>query len=411
MRGTPRPLGAPRAGHVAVDARALHASGIGRYLREILAQWLTEPPFATLTLLGRPDVLREFLAGHPSSLTTRVVAHVGAAYSVAAQLAWLRTGAPAAAGADVVFFPHWDAPVIRFPGRGVVTVHDLTPFRPGLGFGLVRRTVAKPVLRRVARAATRVITVSHATASEVAAEFPEVTGKLCVVPNGVGARFSRPAPQAPPPCDGPYLLWVGNLKPHKNPYAALDVLARLRADGRTSLRLVVVGVRFPGVNLRALARVRGVAEAVIELGEVNDARLHTLYNGCAALLFPSRAEGFGLPVVEAMAAGAPVVAASTPAVVEAVGGAAPVFAPDDVAGMASAVAALLDEPAHRAELVARGRARARALSWRDAARATAAVLAEVGGCALREGAAPNDVPPAPPVAAPPKAALPLAAPG
>jgi glycosyltransferase involved in cell wall biosynthesis len=128
-----------------------------------------------------------------------------------------------------------------------------------------------------------------------------------------------------------------------------------------------------------MARDAGVADAVVSLGEAGDATLQAAYAGCAAFLFPSRHEGFGLPLLEAMLAGAPVVASSTPAVAEVVGDAAPTFDPDDLAGMTAATRVVLELPAARAEAVARGRQRARAFTWERAARETGRVLQDAAG--------------------------------
>jgi glycosyltransferase involved in cell wall biosynthesis len=368
-------------GALVIDARALHASGIGRYLRELLACWLDEPPFEQLVLLGDVgalDAWREAV-GAPRD-RVHVVPHGGGFYSPAAQGSWLRARQlPAVRHARAAFFPHWDAPLVAMPRRAVVTVHDLIPFRVPEAFAAYRRALAAPALRRVLRTAARVLCVSEATARDVRAWYPRVAERLRVVRNGVSARFAAAPPAARlAPCPGPYLLCVGNQKAHKNLASAMAVLARLRARGHPELRMVVVGRRFDaaGAASRA-AHAAGVGDALTLLGSIDDDALHACYAHSAALLFPSRYEGFGLPVLEAMAAGTPVVASSTPAVAEAAGDAASLHAPDDVEGMAAAVAALLDDPVLRCRAVARGRARAAQFRWRDAARHTACELQRV----------------------------------
>ena len=370
---------------VAVDARMLHATGIGRYLRELLASWRRAGTFAEVVLLGDPGELAAFIASDPSATPTRVVPHAGRPYSAAVQRSWLGAPRRAAAACDVSFFPHWDAPLVAPRAGCVVTLPDLTPRCAASPAGRLRRAVGRAALGRVVAGADAVVCVSRAAASEVLAGHPSLRGRLRVVPNGVSRAFGD-APAGPAPVDGPYLLWVGMLKPHKNPAAALDVLARVRAAGRTDVRLAVVGRAYPELDFVALAEARGLAGAVVALGEVGDAALRSLYAHCAALVFPSRAEGFGLPVLEAMAAGAPVVASDIPPVVEVAGGAAALFAPDDSAGMAAAVLTLLGDGAARAAAVARGRARAATFSWDAAAAATADVLAEAARGVARPAA-------------------------
>ena len=364
------------SGALVVDARALHASGIGRYLRELLGCWLREPPFSRLVLLGEPPELPAWLEAQPvdAGLVT-VVAHRGGFYTPAAQRSWLRVRRDGAvAHAAATFFPHWDAPLVAMPRRSLVTVHDLIPFRVPDAFPASRRIVAAPALRRVLRTARRVICVSEASARDVRQWYPPAATRLSVILNGVSERFADGEPGAAP-LAGRYLLCVGNQKPHKNLAAAVGVLARLRSTGYQDLRLLVVGRRFDDRgDVLSAARAAGVAEAVVAVDAADDGALHAAYAHCAALLFPSRYEGFGLPVLEAMTAGAPVVASTARAVVEVAGDAAALHPPDDVAGMAASVAALLDDAEHRARVIARGRARAAAYRWTDAARATAREL-------------------------------------
>lgn len=369
----------PVPGALVIDARALHASGIGRYLRELLTHWLAEPPFSRLVLLGDAAALHGALDLHHAAVPVAIVPHAGAFYGVGSQRSWLRARRDARVRqARAAFFPHWDAPLLGMPGRSVVTVHDLTHFRVPEAFSRSKRLVAAGVLRRVVARASRLVCVSASTARDVVADYPHAAVRVRTVHNGVAERFRGPAPA--PPLAGPYLLAVGNQKPHKNLAAAVGVLARLRAAGHHELRLVVAGREFAAADaVLVAARAAGIAEHVVSLGEVDDATLHGAYGGCAALVYPSRYEGFGLPVLEAMAAGAPVVASSAPAVAEVVGDAAPTFAPDDVAGMAAAVEALLRDPGARGDAVARGRSRAREFAWHRTARETTRVLHEAAG--------------------------------
>ena len=365
-------------GTLAVDARAVHSSGIGRYLRELLDAWLQDPPFERLVLLGDPDALAPW-SGAPGTPRVEVVPHRGGLYAAAAQRSWLTIRRdPRVREARASFFPHWDAPLLALPRRSTVVVHDLTHLRVRDAFPATKRVAAAVVLRRVIARAARVVCVSRATADDVAEEFPGARARLRVVHNGVTTRFAGRA--GAPPIDAPYLLAVGNQKPHKNLAAAVGVLAALRAAGAPDMRLLVAGREFAAEDgVRALARAAGVADAVTALGEVEDDVLHAAYAGCAAFLFPSRHEGFGLPLLEAMLAGAPVVASSTPAVAEVVGDAAPTFAPDDVEGMTAAVRALLDDPVLRARAIARGRVRARDFTWERTARETGRVLHQAAG--------------------------------
>lgn len=360
-------------GALAVDARGLHASGIGRYLRELLAQWLVEPPFETLRLLGERAAIRAFLAERRPVPAIEVVSFGGDFYSARSQLDWLRGARRSVVDARATFFPHWDVPLVAFPAHAVMTVHDLIPFRVPETTSAVRRALGGIALRRGLGAAARVLCVSNAAAADLLASYPAAGGKIAVVRNGATRLPSAVRRPLPGGVTSPFALVVGNRKPHKNVGVAIEAVARARALGHTSLTLVIVGRRFDD---RAIPRATGSSERpfVVELGEVDDGVLAALYAGADALLFPSRYEGFGLPVLEAMAAGTPVVASAIPAVVEVAGDAVSLVPPNDAAAMAEALIALLRSPELRRTMSARGARRAREFSWRRAARETARVL-------------------------------------
>lgn len=364
---------------VLVDARGLYLSGIGRYLREILAALLTEPRFSRITLLGEPAPLHAFLAPYGDAERLRVLSFPPGFYRPAAQLAWLRLRASGATHADVAFFPHYDVPLLGCPRCSVVTVHDLIHFKVPQAFAGWRRAAAAPLLRRAVHGAARVITVSEATRRDLIERFPMVADRIEVVHNGVARAFRSLAPGETAACrslvpPGRYLLCVGNRKPHKNLAAAVEVLALLRRD-MPDLQLVIAGRSDPGwVQVMQRAEALGVRDALHERDEVGDDELRCLYARCTALLFPSFYEGFGLPPLEAMACGAPVVASDRASIPEVVGDAGLLADPEDYGAMAGAVLRLEREPEMRRELVRRGRERAASFTWERAARRTADLL-------------------------------------
>jgi glycosyltransferase involved in cell wall biosynthesis len=253
----------------------------------------------------------------------------------------------------LVHFQH--ALPLRCPCPGIVTVHDLSFERePGL-MGLRDRLVFKAVVPRSVRRAVRVVTVSERTKRDLIELYGTPEEKIVVVPNGVDPAF-RPAARNGP---GGYALLVGAVQARKNPLAAAAAAAS------AGLPLVAVGPAKEPALARELAR-RG---ATLK-GYVSKEELADLYRGAACLVFPSRYEGFGLPVLEAMASGTPVVAADDPAVRE-VAGEAAVFTPPD--GLAEGIELALRE---RERLVAAGLERSRLFSWEATARRTLEVYRE-----------------------------------
>jgi glycosyltransferase involved in cell wall biosynthesis len=242
-----------------------------------------------------------------------------------------------------------------------------------------KRGLASVILSRAVAGAARVVVTSRCTEGELLARHPGVAPRLERIPLGVG-----PAPSGEVSAESaerarklqPFVLCVGNRKPHKNLPAAVRALAKLRTDGFPILRLVIAGAG-PSHEFRQAAADESVVEAVVDVGAVSDDLLHALYGAAEALFFPSLFEGFGLPVLEAMAAGTPVVASNRASVPEVVGSAGEVADPDDVDAFAAAARRVIGDPAHRAELVRRGRERAAELSWERCVSATADLLCDV----------------------------------
>jgi len=379
---------------VLVDARALGKSGIGRYLREILVPLLADERFGALTLLGEPAGLHAFVEQHTAGAAdsadrVRVRAYPGGFYSPRTQLAWATQLARGGARADVCFFPHYDAPFFRLPAASVVAVQDLTHFRVPAAFPAWKRAAAGVLFDAVVRGAARLLVSSASTCADLVQRVPSAGDRVDIIPLGVSTDFRPCAAVGCESCAearaiGPYLLCVGNRKPHKNLGAAVEALAQLLPDW-AALRLVVAGHRFEQRDeVDARAHALGVSHAVIERDGVDDDRLRCLYTHAEALIFPSLYEGFGLPVLEAMACGVPVIASNRASLPEVVGTAGLLIDPDDPDGISAAVRRLRSEPGLRSTLVQRGLARAAGFRWGRTAARTCDVLYRVA--TLQNGA-------------------------
>jgi glycosyltransferase involved in cell wall biosynthesis len=247
----------------------------------------------------------------------------------------------------------------------VVTVHDVAALRyPELH--PARHVFKQQVLLAALDRASVIVTVSHATADDLAHLGIE-DERLVVAPLGVTLL---PKPELPAPDENigrGYLLAVGETSPRKRYSVLLRALARLGGD----VRLVIAGPPARDeIRLQSLVAALGVSPRVTRLGLVSDAALAGLYSGALALCFPSVAEGFGLPVLEAMAAGLPVLASDIPATRELAGNAALYVSGDEEQAWADAIESVISDAPLRARLAEAGRQRAAEFTWQRTATAT-----------------------------------------
>lgn len=248
--------------------------------------------------------------------------------------------------------------------RQIVTLHDAAIFSHPQNFSRSYGAFHRTLRPRLAARARLICTVSEFSRRALAEAMGVDAGKFAVVPNG-SDHLLRLAPAQDALSrrgldTGKYVLFVGNRAPHKNFKTAVEAFISL---GRPDLLLVTVGI---GRAVVFGADICDDGPRIRHLADVSDAELRALYEHAALLLFPSRYEGFGIPPLEAMSLGCPVVASSAAAVPEVVGDAALVIDADDVQGMRQCMNAILENPALRAELVRKGRDRAALFTWAEA---------------------------------------------
>ena len=283
----------------------------------------------------------------------------GRAHTVYRDVVWYPVVLPRLAGrgrVDVLHCPTFRGPLTPLACPLVVTVHDLAVLRHPETFNQWTRHYSRLCVSRVVRAARIVIAVSEHTKQELVELLATPAEKIRVVPNGVSDVFSPDGPAEV----GDYVLAVGTLEPRKN-------LARLAdATRRLGLELRIAGNTGWG-------DVRLGSDGVRLLGRVSDAELARLYRGARCLAYPSLEEGFGIPIVEAMASGTPVVTSRGGATEEVAGEAAVLVDPLDPTSIAGGIEVAQER---RDELARAGLERARAFDWAETARRTADVYRE-----------------------------------
>jgi glycosyltransferase involved in cell wall biosynthesis len=287
----------------------------------------------------------------------------------------------------------------------VLSIHDVSYARHPEWYPYRRDPLRRWFYRQSARRAALILTISEFSKREIVAAYDIPPDRIIVTPLGVSEMFHPAQPVQPAQTTEraagapPFLLHVGDLHARRNLGIVVKALARLRGQGSSLtsgwahnpkvagsnpapatvvsggggavVRLVLAGVdRGVADALLDEAVKLGVREAIDIRGRVSDEELVTLYQRCAALVYPSRYEGFGFPLAEAMACGAPVIASNASAIPEVTGSAAVLLDPDDEQGFADAIARVLSDAEHVASLRARGLARAAQLTWAETAART-----------------------------------------
>jgi glycosyltransferase involved in cell wall biosynthesis len=361
---------------IAIDVRKWRDYGIGTYVRNLvrhLAQFDRETTYFLFCERGDEHVLRDlaenFVPVVDDSRGYGLREHVS--------LPWRARRL----GVDLFHAPHYVLPLLT-RGPAVVTIHDCIhllfpeylPNRLALHY-------ARALMGHALRRSARVFTVSEASRRDILRFYPRTPPEhVVVVPNAVDAALLV-EPDDAQRARVRERYQVGNVKPHKNLDRLVRAFARLRRrPGLDDVKLLLIGQdenRYAG--LRRTVEELGVRHDVRFFGFVPDATLATLYRLASVFAFPSLYEGFGLPPLEAMACGTPVLTSRASSLPEVVGDAAVLVDPQSVDEIADGLARVLESETLRAELTARGRARARHFSWERSARAIHAGYMQVLG--------------------------------
>jgi glycosyltransferase involved in cell wall biosynthesis len=297
------------------------------------------------------------------------------------RVAWEQTGLPLQARRAGVALLHgmaFSVPLLS-PCPSVVTLFDMSFALFPAYHPRGRRTYLSLMTRLSTRQAEKVIAISESTRHDICRVLRVPEEKVVVIPLGVGDRY-RPLSEAEREAFrarkgiGPYIFFQGTIEPRKNLLRLVRAYARLRQDGKLPHRLVLGGP--PGWGSQALgAEIErlGLADDVTLLGYVPQEEAPQWYAAAELFVYPSLYEGFGLPPLEAMACGTPVIVAASSSLPEVVGDAGLLVSPLNVDAMANAMGEVLGDAERRRSMSERGLERARSYTWTEAARATAAL--------------------------------------
>jgi glycosyltransferase involved in cell wall biosynthesis len=289
-----------------------------------------------------------------------------------------------------LFVPAHVVPLLH-PAHSIVTIHDLGYLAFPETHTFARRLELHLTTRWSTRAARQLIAISQATRNDLITHYSVAPEKIAVVYHGLGAQFhpitsaaTINAVHARYGIRAPYFLYIGTVQPRKNLARLIDAFAQALRAGMTvphpggasgPPHLLLAGKKgWMTAAIEQRAAAAGVAGQVHFTGYVDDADLPALLSGALAFVFPSRYEGFGMPVLEAMACGTPVLTSSSSSLPEIAGDAALLVDPHDTDAIASGLTRLATEPALREQLRMRGLARAAQFTWERCAAATLRVL-------------------------------------
>lgn len=347
------------------DARMARHGGIGTYIRQLLGALQTADGLDHLCLAGLPDGTEVTVPATWCRQSWRAPI-----YSLAEQLA-----RPASPHAALWHSPHLNIP-LRWRGRLVVTIHDLIHLtHPQYARSRWAAPYAALMLRQIAARADVIVTVSEATKRVVCERTAIDPARILVIPHGADSSLAKPVGDTAQAAirsrlriTAPYVLWVSTVRPHKNPLTALRAFAQLRRRRAAPHQLVMVGdtpAWYPAP--RHHARGLGIDDAIRWVGTVPRRDLAALYQGAAAFVMPSYVEGFGLPALEAMTAGCPVLVSTTPALSELVANEKVTIDPDDVDGWSERLYTILFNDEFRRLCQQHGHHRAGQFTWERSA--------------------------------------------
>jgi glycosyltransferase involved in cell wall biosynthesis len=356
---------------ISIDARMLSHSGIGTYLVNLLPRIIDSLPDESFSLLGNSEEIRAVIKTQNARVT--LIPCSASIYSIREQLELPRL---IPKETKLFWSPHYNIPML-YKGRLLVTIHDVAHLAVPSSLGAWhKKAYAQLLFWQVRYKATAILTVSQFSKEEISRYIPSNNQSITVTHNGIDEAWFE-VPKLQRPHERPYIIFVGNVKPHKNVQGLLEAFSLIK--DKIPHNLVIVGKRegFISGDEGVAKQAEFLGQRVIFTGYVTDDVLKQYIAHAEALVLPSFYEGFGLPPLEAMACGCPVIVSNAASLPEVCGDAALYCDPHDPKDIAEKIKQLVENPSLQESLRQKGLEQAKRFTWEKCARETLAVIQKV----------------------------------
>lgn len=350
---------------VVVDGHMINDSGIGRYTRSLIRKLLNDQRIMRVTLVGSLPNDAIMLDAFMNSPKFNYIPYHASVYSIKHQILGSFIFLRLSKQNDHFYFPHYDVPLL-IPKRSSITIHDLIQFNLPQYFHWAKRALAWLKIWQCLLFSEEIITDSKTTKSDlikcfsvnpnkIYVRYIEVEEKFKILPKTAVEEFNASHQL------GRYFLCVGNVKPHKNLSTAISSFRELKKS-HPDIKLVIIGKKGkPPKNTNNFDMYKNNID-IIYTGEISDDELITYYNGATAFLFLSLYEGYGLPPLEAMSCGIPVIASNRSSIPEVLGDAAYFVNPEKINEIVQAMQIILFNQDERKKFIQKGLARVKIIN-------------------------------------------------
>jgi len=357
---------------IVVDARMINYSGIGTYLKNILPHLVNN---FNLFLLGDKNELKQFAFAKKST----IIPFVAKIYSIKEQFLFSKVIPPT----DLLWCPHFNTPLFTVKAKiRICTIHDVNHIALKKNNFSIKQKYAEKLITNAVEKSDKIITVSQFSRNEILKYTQIKHDQIKVIHNGIEMDFTSKS-SANIILDLPkkYILFVGNVKPHKNLKVLLKAYLKLPNELKSMYKIVVLGKKTglitPDKNIHNFIKDNNLTDNVFFTGFLSDHSIPDIYKKAKIFVFPSNYEGFGLPLLEAMVTETPIICSDIKSSKEVAHNAVLYFKKDNSQNLKEKIIQLLNNSSLEAELVNKGKIRIKQFNWIDAAEAHIQLFNEV----------------------------------